>query len=197
MLSCMLSFAFGCVMGFLAKYVESVPHFGIVGSMLNELGNIGTQLGIWVFIGTVIAVYSSTPKLAAIRVLVFFMGMLTVYYTYSACLFGFFPIKYFGAWSVLAVLASVGGYCIWYSRGKGFLSAFLAALPIGLLTAEGYIFYYTHLPIHGLNLVMALLLFVIVPKTWRQRLYSIPFILIISFIIRYFHLTSLVFGLFF
>ncbi len=55
----LLIFIFGLSLGFLAKYVEGVPHIGTVGDLLNLIGNIGTEIGIWVFIAAIIGAWST------------------------------------------------------------------------------------------------------------------------------------------
>ncbi|MBO3444361.1 hypothetical protein [Clostridium sp. CCUG 7971] len=80
----LLVFIFGAVMGVLAKYTD--------GTLI---GLIGTYLGIWIFIATLISVHSKTPEEAALHVFAFFVAMLLAYYIYSMKLFGFFPSYYF------------------------------------------------------------------------------------------------------
>ena len=45
-----------------------------------NLGNIFSQIAIWILIGTLISVYSPTKKRAAMNVLPFCLGMLLTYY---------------------------------------------------------------------------------------------------------------------
>lgn len=191
----LLIFLFGLGLGFLAKYVESVPHYsGTVGDLLNLFGSIGTQLGIWVFIATIIAVWSRIPKAGAVHVFSFFMGMLISYYAYSTYVFGFFPKHYFIAWGIFALLSPICGYIVWYGGGNGWISVFCASLPIGLLLAQGYTFYYTFSILQGLDLIMALILLIIISKTWLHRLYILPFAVAVCFAITKFHVLSYLFG---
>jgi uncharacterized membrane protein YjdF len=66
-------------MGVIAKIADSI----------SIIGEIGTKLGIWVFVATIIAAYSRYPFSAAINVLLFFLSMLFAYYTYGYAVLGF------------------------------------------------------------------------------------------------------------
>ena len=67
-------FVLGAVFGFLARFLDIHTQ---------NLGNIFSQMSVWVFLGTVIAVLSPSPLRAGINVFVFCAGMLIVYYTYA------------------------------------------------------------------------------------------------------------------
>jgi hypothetical protein len=75
-----LFFVLGILSGFLAKYIDTIPSNGIIGSLINIISNISSRIGIWVFIATIIAAWSRTPKAGAIHVFAFFVGMLLAYY---------------------------------------------------------------------------------------------------------------------
>ncbi len=177
-------FVLGAVLGFLAKYTDSI----------SIIGDIGTYLGIWILVATILAAWSRSPKAAALHIFCFFIGILSVYYVYSTVLFGFFPKSYFLAWGIFALLSPIGAYIVWYGRGNGWIAALCAALPIVLLLAEGYSFYYTLSVLQGFDLVSAILLFAILPTQKLQRLRVLPFVIIIFFIIWRGNLISVLFG---
>lgn len=77
----------------------------------------------------------------------FFAGMLLSYYVYSAWVFGFFPTHVFIRWGIIAAASPIAAYLAWFGRGNGWIAAFCAAMPIGLLAAEGYPFF-TGVPSH-------------------------------------------------
>ncbi|MDO9574360.1 MAG: hypothetical protein Q7I94_05130, partial [Candidatus Contubernalis sp.] len=112
-------------------------------------------------------------------------------YIYSMILFGVFPKYYFIAWGSIALLAPIGGYIVWYARGNGWIAAFCAAFPISLLLAEGYSFTYTFSIPRGFELFSAILLFMILPKNYLQRIRILPIVVIMFFIIKRFGLVNL------
>lgn len=55
------------------------------------LDDIFGRFGIWIFVATLLAVYSNTPLHAALRVFSFFFTMILTYYAYTILFLGFFP----------------------------------------------------------------------------------------------------------
>lgn len=176
-------FILGAILGFLAKYTD--------GSVVGE---IGTYLGFWILVTTMLIAWSRSPEAAALHAFVFLAAMLSVYYIYSMVLFGFFSRHYFTAWGSIVLLSPIGGYVVWYARGDGWKAAFCAALPISLLLAEGYSFIYTFSIPRGFALFSAVLLFMIVPTSCQQRLRVLPIVSFIFFIIERFELMYLLPG---
>jgi len=194
-LHALLSFAFGIAMGFLAKYIEDIPHFvGQTGDSLNVLSIIMSRIGIWVLIATVISAWSRTPEAGALHVFVFFAGMLITYYIYSMVIFHFFPTYYFLRWGSIALVAPIAAFIVWYSKGEGWIASFCAALPIGLLLASGYGFYGSFFIWQGFDLFSAILLYALLPIGKFQRLRLIPLIIIVFLIINKANVLSFLFG---
>ncbi|HEY4552444.1 MAG TPA: hypothetical protein VIG80_04565, partial [Bacillaceae bacterium] len=127
----LLSFTAGAVLGFIAKYSDSVPSNGLAGITWGAISDITTRLGIWIMLAAIIAIYSRNPIIGAVKVFFFLSGMLLAYYIYSMWLFGFFPTYYFARWGLMALGSPLAAYFVWFSRGNGWFSAFCAALPIG------------------------------------------------------------------
>jgi len=166
-------FMLGALLGFLAKSTD--------GSVA---GLIGTYFGFWIAVTTIITVRSRSPKAAALHSFVFLFAMLLAYYIYSMVLFGFFPMYYFIAWGSIALLSPIGGYVVWYAKGNGWRAAFCAALPISLLLVEGYSFFYTLSIPRGFDIILAGLLFIILPANHFQRLRMLPIVTVIFFLIE-------------
>lgn len=185
----------GVILGFVSKYIDVLPHYGGWGDFLNLLSDISSRIGIWIFIATLLAAWSRTPAAAAIQVFLFFIALLLTYYLYAILVFGFFPTRYFLLWGSIAVVSPIAAYIIWYSRGKGWIAAICAALPIGALVAAGYGFLHTFSVTQGFELVLALLLYVMIPTGQKfQRLRLIPLIVVVCFIFRKFNVISLLLG---
>lgn len=118
-------------LGLLAKFFDSTPVVGL----------IGTYLGFWIFAATVIAAWSRSPVAAALHVFSFFVAMLVAYYAYSMILFGTFNRYYFLAWVTASLISPLCAVIAWYARGKGWAAALCASLPIALLLLSGLAFY--------------------------------------------------------
>jgi hypothetical protein len=189
----LIVFILGTILGFLAKYVDG-----------SDIGHIGTALGFWILIATIVVSWSRSPKAAALHAFIFFAAMLIVYYIYSMVLFGFFPKYYFIAWGSIALLSPIGGYVVWFSRGIGWLAALCAAFPISLLLVEGYsqVFYALSVP-QGFDIFSAVtlglfdifssvLLFIILPKKGLQRLRILLIAAVMFFVIDHIGLSYFV-----
>lgn len=187
-------FIFGVILGIIAKYSDTFPSNGGIERLVSIISNLTTQLGIWVVLATIIAVWSRSPKIAAIKVFTFFAGMLLAYYIYSQALFGFFPSYYFMRWGAIALVSPFAAYIVWFSRGEGWFAAFCAALPIGLLLAQGYSFFYVFSVVLGFDLFAAILLLVILPRQKAQYLKIVPMSILIAFILSNSDILLYLFG---
>ncbi|PIC95433.1 hypothetical protein CSV69_11820 [Sporosarcina sp. P26b] len=110
--------------------------FGVLTKMLDFvpfLGDVFTRMGIWVLIATCIAAYSQTAMRAAIHTLLFFLGMLTGYYLYSAHLFGVYSTNDMKYWGSIAVVTPFLAVMVWYAKHSRYLANFLPALPMGVM----------------------------------------------------------------
>lgn len=201
LLRALFVFVLGSIIGFLAKYADSVSIIVGSGTILkiftycvSFIGDISTSLGIWILIATILAAWSRSPEAAAVHVFLFFAGMLILYYAYSTMLFGFFPKYYFYAWGVFTLILPIGAYILWYARGNGWVAAFCSAPPIALLLKVGGVFNYTLSIIQGFELFSAVLLFVILPMHNLQRLRVLPFVAVMFLIIWRMNLISVLFG---
>lgn len=187
-------FIFGILLGVIAKFSDTIPENGAIGMFFSFISDITTNLGIWVVLATIIAVWSRSPIYAGVKVLTFFSGMLFAYYIYSQVLFGFFPTYYFLRWGIIALVSPLAAYIVWFSRGTGWLAAFCAALPIGLLLTQGYAFFYLFSMALGFDIFAALFLLVILPKSKAQYIKVIPMALMVFFILRNSNIISHLIG---
>ncbi|MFF2015856.1 hypothetical protein [Paenibacillus sp. NPDC058177] len=187
----------GAILGLAAKLVDT-PNMNPI------FDNIGGRLGIWVFVATLLSVFSSSPKLASVKIFSFFASMLAVYYVYTVLVLHFFPRKEIMFWGICALVSPVCAYWMWYARGKGWLSSFIMALPITALLIEGVQLRHAFLPIHthyylipylmGIYLGMILILLFNIPKKKMKFIYVLPIALILSIIMSYFNVFGLIFG---
>lgn len=191
-----LFFILGILSGLVAKYADTVSSDGIIGNLINIISQISSRIGVWAFIATIIAAWSGNPEEGAIRVLLFFAGMLLSYYIYSMKLFNFFPAYYFIRWGLIALSTPLAAYAVWFSRKNGWFAAFCAGVPVGLLLSEGYTFIYTFSPVQGFELIAAVILFCILPekKSLYQYLKILIFALLSSILLVRINLFSYIIG---
>jgi len=196
--SVLFSFVFGFTLGLIAKILDSP----IIPNEISILGVIGSNWGIWIFVSTLIAVYSYTPKLAATRVFIFLISMLFSYYIYTILFLGLLPLKYIIFWCILALLSTIPAYIMWFSHANHLISSIIIALPISVIAFEGYNIYLSTVNYYekfmqyenvliskgnyfymlGTEILYALLIIIIlflVPKRKKQCLYIIPFSVVV------------------
>lgn len=196
--SVLFSFILGSTLGFVAKILDSP----IIPDEISILGVIGSNWGIWIFVSTLIAVYSYTPKLAATRVFIFLISMLFSYYIYTILFLGLFPLKYIVFWCIVALLSTIPAYIMWFSHADHLISSIITALPISVIAFEGYKIYLSTVNFYekysqyenvlvsegeyfymlGTELSYALMIIIIlflVPKKKKQCLYIIPFSVVV------------------
>lgn len=179
-----LCFLLGAILGWSAKLYDSTP----------IIGEIGTNLGVWITIATALAAWSRSPRAAAINVFTFFAAMLLAYYAYSLLFLGFFHKRVFMAWGSMALLSPICAWTVWYSRGTGWVAAFCAALPTSLLLLEGRGAFYTMSVSRGFDILAAGLLLLLLPSGAQQRLRILPVVAMMFLIASRLGLLSLVFG---
>ena len=104
---------------------------GVISRLLDiytqNLGNIFSQTAIWILMGTLISIYSDTPKRAMANVFPFCAGMLATYYVTAAVTHGVYHRSFIIGWSVFALCAPVLAYGTWMTKEPGWAAKLLAA----------------------------------------------------------------------
>lgn len=98
------------------------------------LGEIFSQLTVWVLLCSAIAVFSPTPKRAMVNVFPFCAGMLLTYYLTAMATHGVYGTSFILGWSVVSLLAPGLAWIVWFVRKPG-LPAKLLAAAIAVTTA--------------------------------------------------------------
>ena len=170
----------GLLLGYIAKATDSV----------SIIGDITTELGIWIFLSAFVAAYSSKPIHAAINVTLFFLAMLCSYYLYGHLVLGFFPKAYFLGWLAVAIASSAYGFIVWFSKGKDVIAIFSCSVPVSILYAMGYPAFYTHKITLYITLAFGAILNLTFPSNKKQKLFVFICSVIFAFIISKFHILS-------
>ena len=94
------------------------------------LGNIFSELAIWILIGTLISIYSPTNKKAMLNILLFCAGMLASYYTVAIVTNGVYDISYIIGWSLFALLSPFMAYLARLSKRSLPISKIIGAVIV-------------------------------------------------------------------
>lgn len=116
-----------------------------------NLGDIFSQMAVWVLLGTLIAIYSPTRVRAMINILPFCIGMLATYYI-TATLTKDLTIWYINwdvikYWTVFAFLSPFAALIVWQTKEKGILGKIIGvgvvlfAVLTSVIIFEGPRFY--------------------------------------------------------
>ena len=132
-----LWFVFGVCMGVLSKALDTtasneLPQILQMMDVRNFLG----RFAVWIFIAVCISVYSSSPGRAAWNVFLFFLGMVSAYYLYSALAAGFFPTGYALIWFGITAVSPLLAYFCWHARREGWLAAVISGVIVGALFSQ-------------------------------------------------------------
>ena len=107
---------------------------GIISRLLDiyttNLGNIFSQMAIWILLGTLISIYSDTKKKAMINILPFCLGMLITYYYVAFITKGIYSNTFIIGWTIFALLSPVFAYFTWLTKERGILPKIIS---IGVL----------------------------------------------------------------
>ena len=81
-----------------------------------NLGNIFSQMAIWILYGVLISIYSSSPKKAMLNVFPFCIGMLITYYFVAFITDGVYSNTIVLGWTVFALCSPVLAYFTWFTK---------------------------------------------------------------------------------
>lgn len=213
-----ISFIWGILMGILAKLFDSALFTSNI--WVEILGRVCSHLSLWILIATLLAVYSYTPRLASIRVFVFFTAMLLSYYIYTVLLLNFFPKNQIIFWSIIALTSPIFAFAMWFSHGTRLISVFLTASPISIILLEGYYRYTSTMEYYGnfykkyqnyenasisnteyfcligteiIYSCFILAIILLVPKNKKQIFILLPLVAILSFILEKLNIFKILF----
>ena len=96
------------------------------------LGEIFSRMAVWILLGTLIAIYSPTPKRAMANILPFCLGVLATYYAVAVITHGVYGESYIVGWTVFALLSPGMAYLAWLSKEKGTIPGLLRVGIVGV-----------------------------------------------------------------
>lgn len=107
---------------------------GVVSRLLDiytqNLGNIFSQVAVWILFGVLISIYSSSKKQAMFNILPFCIGMLITYYYVAFVTKGVYSTVFIVGWTVFAILSPIMAYFTWMTKEKG---VFPKIISIGII----------------------------------------------------------------
>lgn len=133
-----------------------------------NLGEIFSQMAIWILLGTLIAIYSPTGKAAMCNIFPFCMGMLATYYAVAIVTEGVYSWTFIAGWTVFALFSPLMAYLAWMTKRRGVLPKVIAA-GIVLVSVLSSILLFDRLRIYDAVIDGLLLYFLFFRKIDRQE----------------------------
>lgn len=123
---------FGLITGALIKLLDIYT---------TNLGNIFSQVSVWIFICTLISVYSNSALRAAVNVFGFCMGMLLTYYITAEMTASVYSLTFVYGWTIFALFSPLMGFCVWYAKGKSWISKIISIGVIIVMLAASIVLF--------------------------------------------------------
>jgi len=133
----LLILVLGIILGIISKALDNTEYNELprIMQMLDITIFLG-RFAVWIFIAVCISVYSKTNKRAALNVFLFFAGMVTSYYIYSATVAGFFPRTYAMIWFGITLISPALAFACWYARSEGKVGILISSGITGVLLSQ-------------------------------------------------------------
>mgnify|MGYP006072842631 FL=1 len=114
----------GAATGLLAKWADF--------SSVQLLGDVFSELPIWILLGLLIARLSGSPGRAAAYTFAFFLAMIPAYYLAAEWVGGVWGMAYVYGWTVVACLSPFAAFAAWYAFGRGWLPNLLSGMVVAV-----------------------------------------------------------------
>lgn len=128
----LLIFGVGIFWGVAAKFLDIYT---------TNIGNVFSQMSVWIFLCSMVAVWSSSSLRAAVNVFVFCIGMLPAYYLTAELTASVYSMTFVYGWLTFAVFSPVLGFCVWFAKGKGLIPKIIIAGVVIVMLAIAIILF--------------------------------------------------------
>ena len=144
---------------------------GVISRLLDiytqNLGEIFSQMAIWILLGTLISIYSKTNKSAMINVFPFCMGMLITYYAVAIITKGVYSNMFIMGWSIFAFCSPIFAYFTWMTKEKG-IFPIIISIGIILVSILSSILLFDRLRIYDFIIDVLLIYYLFFKKVKRD-----------------------------
>ena len=135
------------------------------------LGEIFSQMAVWILLGTLIAVYSPTKKAAMLNIFPLCVGMLLTYYATAMLTQGVYGWSFIVGWTIFAFLSPVMAYFAWMTKEWGLFPKIIGA-GIVLVSILSSVLLFDRLRIYDFAIVGLLIYFLFFKRINRNRTYK-------------------------
>lgn len=148
---------FGIILGILSKVLDIHT---------SNLGNIFSQMSVWILLGTLIAIFSKTKCMAAINVSVFCIGMLISYYITAERTNSAYGMTFIYGWATFVACSPVFAALTWMTKEKGAVGKIIS-FGILLVTLTVSMVVYDGPRVYDVVIILILVYFLLLHKVKR------------------------------
>ena len=110
--------------------------FGVAARLLDiytkNLGNIFSEMSIWILICVWITLKANSRAAACVRVFMFCTGMLVAYYITAELTHGYYYMQFITGWSVFTLLTPLMACVIFCVKNKGISAKIISVITIAV-----------------------------------------------------------------
>ena len=150
-LNSFMMFIIGLILGVISRLLDIYTQ---------NLGNIFSELAIWILFGVLISINSETKKKAMLNIFPFCIGMLLTYYFVAFITKGVYSKDYIIDWTIFALFSPMMAYFTWKTKEEGILPK-LISVAIVLVSILSSIILFDRLRIYDyiIDLILIYVLF--------------------------------------
>lgn len=152
-----LLFLSGAVLGIVSKLLDLYT---------SNLGNIFSQMSIWILLGSLIAIFSKTKGRAALNVFVFCVGMLITYYITAEVTSSVYGMTFIYGWAAFSLCSPIFAWFTWMTKEKGVFPK-VVSIGILLVTLLVSVVVFSGPRVYDIVILLALAYFLFVHKVHR------------------------------
>lgn len=151
-------FAIGLILGIISRLLDIHT---------SNLGNIFSQMAIWILFGVLISIYSSSKKKAMLNIFPFCIGMLITYYYVAFVTKGVYSDVIIMGWTIFALFSPILAYFTWMTKEKGLFPKIIS-LGIVAISMLSSIILFDRLRIYDFIINGILVYFLFIKKIERE-----------------------------
>ncbi len=144
---------------------------GIVSKILDiyttNIGNMFSELSIWILFGVLISIYSKKPIQASCNVFLFCIGMLLTYYITAELTTSVYSMTFICGWIIFSLFSPLFAYITWYSRKRNIL-ANIISIGIIFVTIFASILIFNGLKIYD-YIIIFILCYILFIKKYKNN----------------------------
>lgn len=140
---------------------------GIASKLLDiyttNIGNMFSELSIWILFGVLISIYSINSKRASANVFSFCVGMIITYYITAIITNSVYSKTFVYGWSIFTLFSPLFAYITWYSKEKNIVSKIIS-IGIIIITILTSVIIFDGLRIYDYIIILILMYFLFLEK---------------------------------